>query len=158
MAKFSASSTEKITETFEIILGKDVEIKEGGDITPNDCCSAAIYVDNDGKMQAACLFDLPLSAYTSAALSMINADVANDAVQEGALSNNLKENLYEIFNISVALFNERAQTGIRIKDVHISPEKIPAPLISMLEKSPAQSGYDMSIDSYGNGKLRLYFL
>src|SRR5690606_12858218 len=59
----------------------------------------ALYEDQQGRLAALALADLAFAAATGAALGMIPAAAASDAVKAGELSETLAENYAEVANI-----------------------------------------------------------
>lgn len=159
MASFKLPSEESVISLFSMLFGKDVESKECDSLDTKKTTATGVYTDNDGKVQAICVFDLELSAFSSAALSMINADVAQDVIKDNELSESFQENLYEVFNVSVGLFNNTGSSeGIRLHEMHISPPELPKPVELFIEKGTKKIGYEIDIPVYGSGKMLTYML
>ncbi len=61
-------------------------------------------------------FDLALSAYAGAALALVPATLAEQAVEERNLPEQITETLHEVLNIAAALFN--ADGAMKLHAVH----------------------------------------
>ena len=90
------------------LVGKPVGVLPGAPVTPTpkSPVSVAVYVDPSMNVNALCVMDLGASAYTGAALALLPAGGAQDAVEEdGELTTMLTEALHEVVNVLSALFN-----------------------------------------------------
>ena len=65
------------------LVGKEVAVSPGAPVTPepNRPVTVAIYTAPDMSVNALCVMDLGASAYTAAALALLPAGGAQDAVE-----------------------------------------------------------------------------
>lgn len=73
------------------------------EVAERPCCSIAEYVNDAGEVAGHIACDLETGCRLAAALTQIPAGRVDEAIGEGSLSENLRENLDEIFNICVNL-------------------------------------------------------
>lgn len=112
------------------------------------------YHDQQGRLAALSLADLPFAAATGAALGMIPAAAAAEAVKAGALSDTLLENYREVANILASILN--SPTSPHLKSVGawtIDDEALPDEVWSVLADARKRREFAVTIDGYGDGRL-----
>src|SRR3546814_7319002 len=81
----------------------------------SDVCSSDLsYVDDSLQLAALVVCDLPMSAHAGAAIGLVPPDQALAAIADGALTDALAENLYEVLNIAAAMFNVDGAPHVRL--------------------------------------------
>lgn len=144
-----------------MLFGKEVTIKQGPALTisQNDNASVCTYRDGRGRVVAGCLFDFPMAAYSSAALSMIPAGAAQDAIDEKSIPDSLKENLHEVFNVAVGFFgNGKVGPNLRLHEMKVYPPDDSKELVSTVSSISARKDYTVDIEDYGTGNMILFLL
>lgn len=112
---------------------------------------AATFIDDTDKLVALCVCDKQFVAYSGAALSMIPADVANEMIKGGAISEAMIGNFNEVMNIcSKLLMSETSE--------HLRLEKILEPgtadnALATLQGSAQLKSFAINIPRYGTGVL-----
>jgi hypothetical protein len=91
----------------------------------------------------------------SAALSLIPAAVANEAVRKGVLVDNVADNLHEVANVMASLFNHDGATHIKLREVITAPEVIPPMLPAAMGRATARFDLNIAVQGYGAGTLVL---
>lgn len=109
-----------VRELLTGLLGRDVTLEPSDGFTGDAATGStfAVYVDDQLTTRAVAVVDLPLSAYAGAAVGLLPAGGAQDAVAEGELTPILKENLAEVLNVMAALLNEEGRPHVKLADVH----------------------------------------
>jgi hypothetical protein len=88
-----------VRDLLEGMLGRDIEVTTGGRVSPKDCGALAIYATDRHRTTAVVTIDLPLAAYIGAAVGLIPVGGAEVALEDGALTPMLLENLTEVLNV-----------------------------------------------------------
>jgi hypothetical protein len=139
------------------LVGKEVAVSPGSPVTPepNRPVTVAIYTAPDMSVNALCIMDLGASAYTAAALALLPAGGAQDAVEEDKeLSPLLLEALHEVVNVLSALFNTPGAPHSKLNKLVADGEEVPGDIVGML------AGFNrldltLQIPTYGKGALSL---
>jgi hypothetical protein len=139
------------------LVGKDVTVSPGVPVTPepNRPVTVAIYTAPDMSVNALCVMDLGASAYTAAALALLPAGGAQDAVEEDKeLSPLLLEALHEVVNVLSALFNTPGAPHSKLNKLVADSEDVPGDIAGMLA---GFNRLDLTIEvpGYGKGGLSL---
>jgi CheY-like chemotaxis protein len=145
-----------VRDMFAGLLGRPVTVRPGARVQPTaeKPVSLAVYVDPQRSINAVCLMDLPLSAYTAGALALLPAGGVRDAVEEGALSPTLAETLREVVNVLSGVVNTPGAPHSELDRLYVAGAYLPEELLVMA------SGFerlDLTIDvpGYGGGSLSL---
>ena len=139
------------------LVGKEVAVSPGAPVTPepNRPVTVAIYTAPDMSVNALCIMDLGASAYTAAALALLPAGGAQDAVEEDKeLSPMLLEALHEVVNVLSALFNTPGAPHSKLNKLVADGEEVPGDIVGML------AGFNrldlaLEVPGYGKGALSL---
>jgi len=139
------------------LVGKEVAVSPGAPVTPepNRPVTVAIYTAPDMSVNALCIMDLGASAYTAAALALLPAGGAQDAVEEDKeLSPLLLEALHEVVNVLSALFNTPGAPHSKLNKLVADCEAVPGDIVGML------AGFNrldlaLEVPGYGKGALSL---
>ena len=137
------------------LVGKPVNVAPGAPVTPTDRSpvSVAVYVDPQMDINALCVMDLALSAYTGGALALLPPGGCQDAVEEdGELTSMLTEALHEVVNVVSALFNVPGAPHSKLHKLSAPGEDLPGDIEGMLA---AFNRVDLAIEvpTYGKGAL-----
>ena len=154
---YSFPSLHEIATTLNLLLSKDVSVAEGTAITTSPTI-AGTYIDQQGALGALALVDLPLASHAGAALTMIPANIAASNINAGKPSDEIRENLHEVFNVMVAFFNQGDVPHIRFATLHVSPPPFPDEITALLNGDARHVDLDVDIAGYGAGKMSLYAL
>ena len=115
------------------------------------------YVDDNNTVVAVCITDLPISAYSSAAIRMFPKSQADDSIIVGSLEESLKENLLNIMHISSQLFLTDLTQQLKHRDLEQASNKLPDDVISFIRNKTDISAKQLRINlpKYGEGYLTL---
>ncbi len=153
MTGYHISKAHDVELLLSNLLGKSVSTTDCEPFQLDKAVSVAVYRDDEGRIHAACACDLPFAAYASAALTMIPVGTAEDTIRTGELTEDERDNLYELMNICVGFFNRGDVPRIRLTELcdHDSvPEEV-VPVYDGLQKVDVVA----AIDGYGSGRLSL---
>ncbi|RBY80953.1 hypothetical protein DQ238_07930 [Geodermatophilus sp. TF02-6] len=139
------------------LVGKPVGVAPGAPVTPTDRSpvSVAVYVSPSMDVNALCVMDLGLSAYTGGALALLPLGGVQDAVEEdGELTAMLTEALHEVVNVLSALFNVPGAPHSKLHALYAPGEDLPGDVAGMLA---AFNRLDLTVEipGYGKGALSL---
>ncbi|TFV53860.1 hypothetical protein E4P41_20795 [Geodermatophilus sp. DF01-2] len=139
------------------LVGKPVGVTPGAPVTPTErsSVSVAVYVSPSMDVNALCVMDLGLSAYSGGALALLPPGGVQDAVEEdGELTAMLTEALHEVVNVLSALFNVPGAPHSRLYRLYAPGDELPADIAGMLA---AFNRLDLAVEvpGYGRGGLSL---
>jgi hypothetical protein len=139
------------------LVGKPVTVSPAGPVTPapDKPVSVAVYVDPQMNINALCVMDLALSAYTGGALALLPPGGCQDAVEEdGELSGMMTEALHEVVNVLSALFNTAGAPHSKLHKLIAPGDEIDGDIAGMLA---AFNRIDLLVEvpGYGKGGLSL---
>ncbi len=149
-------------------LPKDSELKEmlsmlydGLEIKPGTTVSTdkgskvmiAVFVDDQDQPVTACVGDYNFTAFAGAALTRIPKGGAEDAASSGDFSEMLLGNFYEVMNICSRLFMDSSTPHLKLEKSYKSIDELPDNVSSMIAATTGQTGFDITIQNYGAGKL-----
>ncbi len=137
------------------LVGKPVGVAPGAPVTPTekDPVSVAVYVSPTMAVNALCVMDLPLSAWTGGALALLPPGGVQDTVEEdGELTTMLTEALHEVVNVLSALFNVPGAPHSKLYQLYAPGDDLPGDVAGMLA---AFNRLDLAVDVPGYGKGRL---
>ncbi|MDY7101969.1 MAG: hypothetical protein S0880_12340 [Actinomycetota bacterium] len=143
-----------LSELIESLLGREPKVT-GGALPDSEVAVVASYVDREGSLECLVVTDIALGAYLGAALALVPKGGAQDCVDEGALSSNLKENFHEVLNIMASLFNTtEGSRHVRLSEVHYGPADQASDGARGLSQAPGErADFEVVVENYGTGKL-----
>ena len=146
-----------VKEMLSGLVGKAVAVAPGAPVTPTERCpvSVAVYVNTNMQVNALCVMDLALSAWTAGALAMLPPGGVQDAVEEdGELTAMLTEALHEVVNVVSALFNVPGAPHSKLHKLFAPGDDIDGDIAGMLA---AFNRIDLAVEvpGYGKGSLSL---
>ena len=139
------------------LVGKPVGVTPGAPVTPTatEPVSVAVYVSPTMAVNALCVMDLPLAAWTGGALALLPPGGVQDVVEEdGELTTMLTEALHEVVNVLSALFNVPGAPHSRLYRLYAPGDDLPADIAASLAH---HNRLDLAVDvpGYGKGGLSL---
>lgn len=134
------------------LFGLDITDKAAVDSEPY---SIAEYVDEAGDVAGYLSCDLASGCRLAAALTQIPAGRVDEAIGDGAIDDNLAENLNEVFNISVALLAPADGSRVVLKRVlHGSGSEGFSEAVAALNGRD-RTDYSFEVARYGDCHLQL---
>ena len=149
-----------VSKTLVMLFGGNVPATPGKplDLKPTSSNLLASYVDDDGKVVAAFVCDIPLAANAGCALSMMPANAAKDAIKTKKLESAMLDNLYEVANILSTLLMNDKTPHLRIATLYPELGKIPPEVQDMLRAARGHADFTVNIPRYGNGGMSILVL
>jgi hypothetical protein len=150
-------SPKLVRDTLADLLAKDVTVAPTDPITSAALprTVVAVYVNDQRKLTGVLGLDLALAAYVSAALGLVPPGGAKACIEDGALSPMLAENLAEICNILLGLFNREGQPHIRLHQVCYKEADVPLDARAHLLALGNRIDLTVDVDRYGKGVFSL---
>ena len=150
-------ATKDVRDLLVGLLGKEVTLSPTGPLAPGPStpASVAIYTDDSLQLRAVIACDLAFSARAGAALALMPPGSADAALEEGALDETLRDNLYEVLNIAASLFNVGDAPHVKLYDLH--PAGLPLPPDVRVRTLTLGRREDLTVDiaGYGAGRLSI---
>jgi len=145
----------EIRDLLTELLDRDVSVSPSAPLapTPKNPCTIGVYVDDQLQVTALVAFDLALSAHAGAAIGLVPVAGAQAAVEEGVLSDSLRENVYEVLNIAASLFNADDATHLRLYDVHHAGVAVPGDVLAKSLTLGRREDLAVDVPGYGPGRL-----
>lgn len=137
------------------MLGKQVAAKAGTAVAPSPRTVLAVaeYKTDADAVGGLVLCDLPLAASLGAALILMPANVANDAVKVNKLPENLADNAREIFNVGARWFNAPLRPHVRLSAVYWNQAAMPPAVAEFARKATGRLDVNLAIPGYTPGNL-----
>jgi hypothetical protein len=139
------------------LLGRDVtlNVTDPPDHGPGKPVSYGAYVDDRLKTAAVVVADLAMTAYAGAAIGLIPAGGAQDAVKERSLPPMLTDNLGEVLNVLAALFNAEGAPHLKLYASYPPGTDAPPDVIALGKAIGNRLDLAVDIPGYGAGTLSL---
>jgi hypothetical protein len=146
-----------VSKTLVMLFGGNVPATPGKplDVKPNAGNLLVSYIDDDGKVVAAFVCDVPLAANAGCALSMMPANAAKEAIKTKKLEPAMLDNLYEVANILSTLLMNDKTPHLRIATLYPELGKIPPEVREMLGAAKGHADFTVNIPRYGNGCMSI---
>lgn len=159
MSHYVLPSPDQVTDLFEMLVGRSVSAKKGKPqfIRPTAKLTVASFKRHDtDELAGACIFDVALAVYASAALSMIPASAVSGSIATGKIQENIAENLAEVFNVACQLLQTQDGDFARL-DQHFNHAKdVPADLVAKIKGTKKTAHVGVEIQGYGSGLASFY--
>jgi hypothetical protein len=145
----------EIRDLLTELLDREVSVSPSAPLapTPKNPCTIGVYVDDLLQVTALVAFDLALSAHAGAAIGLVPVGGALAAIEEGLLTDSLRENVYEVLNIAASLFNVDGATHLRLYDVHHAGVAVPGDVLGKALTLGRREDLAVDVPGYGPGKL-----
>jgi hypothetical protein len=137
------------------LLGRDVALHLATPFAPGPKLPAtfAVYVDDAMRIAAVVTCDLAFSARAGAALGLVPTRVVQRNLEAGSLDETLRENLYEVLNVTAALFNLRPSAHLRLHTVHHVGDPVPPRVHALALTLGRRLDVGLDVAGYGHGRL-----
>ncbi|NCT91068.1 hypothetical protein GXB85_08920 [Cellulomonas sp. APG4] len=146
----------EVRELLEGLLGRDVDGTLGAaPVNPNEPPGAmtGIYVDDQLKLRALILVDLPLACWVGAAIALIPARTAEGSVENGFIAPDLIENTHEVLNVAASLFNADGAAHLRLYQSFVPRETMPADVQKWVLAYVQRLDVTLTVAGYGEGRM-----
>jgi hypothetical protein len=144
----------EIRDLFVDLLDRAVTLSPGVALAPThkNPSTVGVYVDDRLQVTALVVLDLPLSAYVGAAIGLIPPEGAETAINTG-LSDTLRDNVHEVYNIAASLFNVGQADHLRLYDVHHAGAPLPPDILVKSLTLGRREDLAVDVAGYGSGRL-----
>lgn len=137
------------------LLGRDVALRPGPPFAVSAYYPASVaqFVDASLVVRAVVAFDLPLSAHAGAALALVPASGAEQAIHDGMLSDTMAEGLQEVFNVMSSMFNVGESTHMRLYSAHTAGQDLPPDARIRTQILGRRADFIVEVAGYGSGRV-----
>jgi hypothetical protein len=137
------------------LLGRDVSVNvtDPMELTPDRPACFAVYVDNRVQTVVIIVADLSLAAYTGAAIGLIPAGGASDAIKERSLPKMLSENFAEVLSVGVGLFNVEGAPHLKLYATYGPDDSPPTDVLANAKVLGKRLDLAVNVAGYGSGHL-----
>jgi len=126
-------------------------------LAPNLRIVAEYREAQDDLLQGCAVCDFGFGVRASAALTVIPAGAAEEAIRSRQIVETLADNLHEVLNVMTRFFHTGARSHVRLGTIHRG-EKPDARLALAMAKPSARVDFVVEIGGYGKGNLSLLSL
>lgn len=117
--------------------------------------SSAVYVERGTATPVAvAVMDLPCTVSLAAALVGIPPVVAQEAIRDGVVGDNLVENYHEVVNILATLITSTSIPSVTLSETTVAPASF-APVVGSFLLDKHQTSYRIDMAGYPGGVLTL---
>lgn len=145
----------EVRELLEGLLGRDVDGKVGAPpVNPGEPPGAVtgIYVDDQLKLRALMLVDVPLACYVGAAIALIPARTAAASAEQDMIAPDLFDNTCEVLNVAASLFNVDGAAHLRLYQTYAPREHLPADVQRWVLAYVQRLDVELEVAGYGTGR------
>ena len=144
-----------VRNLLEELLDRTVEVAPGSPWAPvrGEVGTFALYVDDSLVVRSVAVCDLGFSAYAGAAIGLLPAPVAMEAVASEELPTPVAENLSEVLNVCAALQNVDGAPHMKLHSVHHIGPPVPPEVAALGGVLGQRLDLTVSIAGYGEGRL-----
>ena len=146
-----------VRNLFEDLLGRDVTVTPGDPMTADDLPTAvvAVFVDSSQQLYGVLGMQLALAANAGAALGLLPAGAAEDALEEKNLSPTLAENVGELCNVLTSLLNREGAPHVKLRQVVYPGNPLPNDVRAHFLALGRRLDLLVEVSRYGKGNLSL---
>jgi hypothetical protein len=150
----------QIRDLFADLLDREVTLTPAAPQAPgpNTPTTVAVYVDDQLRISAVMVLDIELSAYAGAAIGLVPVAGADEAIEEGTLTETLRGNLFEVLNIAASMFNVPNHDHMRLHEVHPAGATLSPQARAMAFTLGRREDFRVDIAGYGAGHVSIVLL
>ena len=115
------------------------------------------YVDGSAAVRAVVFTDLTVGSALGAALALVPAQRVQEAVNAGAVPEDLADNTREVLNVAASLFN-CGDAHLKLGDVWVAPQPVGDDAVVFLRAAAQRSDITVEVPGYGSGVVALLVL
>src|SRR5688572_20482592 len=110
-----------VKDLFEDLLGRAITVSPAEPVRAADLYKTlvSLYVDDGLQLAAVIGLDLPLAAYSGAAIGLVPAGGAQGCLEEGQLTPMLADNATEVCNVLNSLINREGLPHVRLYQTYL---------------------------------------
>jgi hypothetical protein len=150
----------EIAELLTNLVGETVtvRIQAAATMTAADFAAIGDFIADDGRPLGICAMDISLSNWAAAALAMIPKNVVKKDIENGNLSEESRENIQEILNISASVFNKPSMPHLRFGSLYVPMDgNLPASIQALVDSPEERADFEVEIPGYGSGLIACIF-
>ena len=155
MAGATLPDAKKAAAMLSTTLRREVKLTLLKPVPEKEYVAIGHYADRDKKPVAACFADKAMTLYAGAALSLVPADAARDAMKEAQLDEIMAENFAEVLNVCSRMIELPDSGRVVLTSTEFAPAPRSAASTSVLTKPRARIDFDVAIQGYGKGRFGL---
>ena len=145
-------TTDEIRRHWSALVGRPVTVQQG--TTPASADNVASYIDDDGRVVAACLFDFPIAAALGSSLIMVPAGAARDAAKSRDIPESMAASFREVANITASLF-ARAGLRVKLREVATPSSQAPEDVQALLAAPRDRRDMTVTVETYDAGTISI---
>ncbi len=146
-----------LAELLTSLVGEDVEVTkiDSAPLGQEDFIAVGDFIGDDSTLLDICALDAALANWLGAALAMIpKAAVEKDVKARRLSSDEIKENIQEIFNISISMFNKPDAPHHRFNQLYTPFSKsLPNEVQALVDNPVVRADFQVEVPKYGSGKF-----
>jgi hypothetical protein len=146
-------SRHAIRSLVEGLIGRDIQLKDTGPISPRTTNLIAVYVTDKLTVSAVAVLDIEGAARLGGSLGMLPKGGVDDAIAERDLSALLRDNAYEVLNVLSAVFNVENAPHVRLYQMYGPNGQVPADVLALSQAMGSRMDLELDISGYGPGRL-----
>ncbi len=154
----TASGVEAVRSILEGLMLRKPEIRKSAPPPAGKPMVIAIYKSADGKLAGVWAASVAFAASAGAALSLVPAALAEEAVRNNRLTGPVEENVREVFNIAGRLFAGRENHRVSLAEIILPPKAPPPEIAKLITAPPARLDIEIDVQGYPAGKATLVFM
>jgi hypothetical protein len=142
------------------LLDRQVDLRPGPPfgVSPSYPASVSTFIDDSVIVRAVVAFDLPLTAHVGAALALVPAAQAVEAVGEGRVTGPIAESVREVFNIFASLFNTPGAAHLRLHGCQVAGEPLAQDVRARTQVLGQRCDFLVDVGGYGSGRIAIVLL
>jgi len=149
---------EQVGELLAGLLGREVTaVWVPGSWQPPPVVRVASYRTDAGELAAVAVADAAFACRAGAALVLVPAGGADEAVDAGEIPPQLDENFHEVVNVMASLLNEDGGAHVRLTAVEPLGRSVPAEVAAVVADPSKRRVFHVTVDGYGRGTVALLF-
>ncbi|GEM_PF-623904 len=140
------------------LLGRDVDVAPGAAppaVGGDSGSLVALYVDDSLRSVAVIVTDLELSARVGAAIGLVPAGAADTAIEDGVLSQSLRDNAHEELDVLANIFNKDGAPHLRLYTVAGTADELRVDVRAIAIKAAQREDVTVDVARYGKGVLSI---
>ena len=153
MATPSLPDIKKAASMFTSMLRREVKLTALKPVPDKDYVSVGHYVNRDKKLVGAVFADKAMTLYAGAALSLVPADAAKDALKEPELDEIMRENFAEVLNVCSRMIEMSDEGRVMLSATEFPSMPRSAVTTGALAKPLKRVDFDVEIQGYGKGRF-----
>ena len=131
--------------------GLDVKAGEAPDMA-SPLIHFGVYIDDTDNPVALVASDLSFAVYSSCAMTMVPAPVAEEAIKSGVLEDMMQDNLGEVMNIISRLFMLGSTPHLKFTKTY-SVTDLPEAAAQIIGNAGKQAWFEVTVPRYGTGVI-----